>query len=273
MLVKVETWGGRGGGAGKNGNSHKNENGSPVIGVEKIGNLGSGSCSSIGTLNYGDGKSVQALGGRKITGKAGEMAAEKGDRLLKGGKFVSKKSEGLRFVILTDYVEEEHIAANNLAPSNEIVSKISNQITSNDKQIIPTVNKYLIDPAGGKGKFTEPLQENMSEGGERNGRRSASAAARGGWIEARDASFYQRRSCQALEASYKSLSELDQSPPASVLEAMQPFLNAIVKPVLLKHQDKDVKLLVATCICEITRITAPEAPYSDDVLKDVFQLI
>ncbi|KAK4837395.1 hypothetical protein QYF36_005096 [Acer negundo] len=163
MLVKVETWGGRGGGAGKNGNSHKNENGSPVIGVEKIGNLGSGSCSSIGTLNYGDGKSVQALGGRKITGKAGEMAAEKGDRLLKGGKFVSKKSEGLRFVILTDYVEEEHIAANNLAPSNEIVSKISNQITSNDKQIIPTVNKYLIDPAGGKGKFTEPLQENMKE--------------------------------------------------------------------------------------------------------------
>jgi sister-chromatid-cohesion protein PDS5 len=48
---------------------------------------------------------------------------------------------------------------------------------------------------------------------------------------------------------------------------MQPFLDAIVKPELLKHQDRDVKLLVATCICEITRITAPEAPYSDDVLK------
>jgi hypothetical protein len=51
---------------------------------------------------------------------------------------------------------------------------------------------------------------------------------------------------------------------------MQPFLNAIVKPELLKHQDRDVKLLVATCICEITRITAPEAPYSDDVLKVCF---
>lgn len=48
---------------------------------------------------------------------------------------------------------------------------------------------------------------------------------------------------------------------------MQPFLSAIVKPELLKHQDKDVKLLVAACVCEITRITAPEAPYSDDVLK------
>ncbi|XP_048323371.1 sister chromatid cohesion protein PDS5 homolog A [Ziziphus jujuba] len=69
------------------------------------------------------------------------------------------------------------------------------------------------------------------------------------------------------------LSELDQSPSASILEAMQPLLNGIVKPELLKHQDRDVKLLVATCICEITRITAPEAPYSDDVLKDIFHLI
>lgn len=54
---------------------------------------------------------------------------------------------------------------------------------------------------------------------------------------------------------------------------MQPFLKAIVRPELLKHQDKDVKLLVASCLCEITRITAPEAPYSDEILKDVFGLI
>lgn len=76
-----------------------------------------------------------------------------------------------------------------------------------------------------------------------------------------------------LKQAATCLSELNQSPPASILGAMQPFLNAIVQPVLLKHQDKDIKLLVATCICEITRITAPEAPYSDDVLKDIFQLI
>ncbi|KAK9935847.1 hypothetical protein M0R45_012722 [Rubus argutus] len=76
-----------------------------------------------------------------------------------------------------------------------------------------------------------------------------------------------------LKQAALCLSELDQSPPASTLESMQPFLNAIVKPELLKHQDRDVKLLVATCICEITRITAPEAPYSDDVLKDIFRLI
>ncbi|GMH26851.1 hypothetical protein Nepgr_028694 [Nepenthes gracilis] len=69
------------------------------------------------------------------------------------------------------------------------------------------------------------------------------------------------------------LSELDQSPSASIFESMQPLLKAIVKPELLKHQDKDVKLVIASCLCEITRITAPEAPYSDDILKDIFGLI
>ncbi|XP_043693210.1 sister chromatid cohesion protein PDS5 homolog B-like [Telopea speciosissima] len=76
-----------------------------------------------------------------------------------------------------------------------------------------------------------------------------------------------------LKQAANCLSELDQSPLPPMLESMQPCLNAIGKPELLKHQDRDVKLLVATCICEITRITAPEAPYSDDVLRDIFHLI
>ncbi|KAJ0240559.1 Uncharacterized protein HA466_0221710 [Hirschfeldia incana] len=74
------------------------------------------------------------------------------------------------------------------------------------------------------------------------------------------------------EASVR-LSELEQSPPAAVLKSIQPFLDAVTKPEILKHQDKDVKLLVASCVSEITRITAPEAPYSDDIMRDIFQLI
>ncbi|KAF5197532.1 Sister chromatid cohesion protein pds5-like protein [Thalictrum thalictroides] len=76
-----------------------------------------------------------------------------------------------------------------------------------------------------------------------------------------------------MQQAASCLSELEQSPSPSMLESMEPCLNAIAKPELLKHQDKDVKLLVASCICEITRITAPEAPYSDDVLRDIFHLI
>ncbi|CAN8245665.1 unnamed protein product [Cochlearia groenlandica] len=69
------------------------------------------------------------------------------------------------------------------------------------------------------------------------------------------------------------LSELEQSPPAPVLNSIQPFLDAVIKPEIINHQDKDVKLLVASCVSEITRITAPEAPYSDNIMKDIFQLI
>ncbi|XP_074271941.1 sister chromatid cohesion protein PDS5 homolog A isoform X2 [Silene latifolia] len=76
-----------------------------------------------------------------------------------------------------------------------------------------------------------------------------------------------------LKQASAILSDLDQSPPPQILESMQPFFKAIVKPHLLKHLDKDVQLIVASCLCEITRITAPEAPYSDDILKDVFRLI
>ncbi|XP_065851682.1 sister chromatid cohesion protein PDS5 homolog A isoform X2 [Euphorbia lathyris] len=76
-----------------------------------------------------------------------------------------------------------------------------------------------------------------------------------------------------LKQAATCLCDIDQSPSATILESMKPFQDAIVKPELLKHQDRDVKLLVATCICEITRITAPEAPYSDDVLKESFHLI
>ncbi|PIN12278.1 Sister chromatid cohesion complex Cohesin, subunit PDS5 [Handroanthus impetiginosus] len=78
---------------------------------------------------------------------------------------------------------------------------------------------------------------------------------------------------KVLKQGVACLSELDQSLPKPVMESMQPLLTAIAKPELLKHQDREVKLFVASCICEITRITAPEAPYDDDVLKDIFQLI
>ncbi|KAL8503646.1 hypothetical protein ACS0TY_022397 [Phlomoides rotata] len=64
-----------------------------------------------------------------------------------------------------------------------------------------------------------------------------------------------------------------QSPPTSMQSAMSPLLKALISEELLKHPDIDVRVGVAACISEITRITAPEAPYGDDEMKDVFQLI
>ncbi|GJM85511.1 hypothetical protein PR202_ga01968 [Eleusine coracana subsp. coracana] len=66
------------------------------------------------------------------------------------------------------------------------------------------------------------------------------------------------------------LLKVEQSPAESTSIAIQPATDALVKKELLGHVDPDVRLAVASCISEITRITAPNAPYEDDEMKDVF---
>jgi sister chromatid cohesion protein PDS5 len=53
----------------------------------------------------------------------------------------------------------------------------------------------------------------------------------------------------------------------SVIVAIGPLLKATVREELLKHEDEYVKLLLAFCFCEITRITMLNAPYTDDALR------
>ncbi|XP_026411646.1 uncharacterized protein LOC113306938 [Papaver somniferum] len=69
------------------------------------------------------------------------------------------------------------------------------------------------------------------------------------------------------------LLKVDQSPSKSMQKAISPLVRALAADDLLRHIDADVKVAVASCITEITRITAPEAPYSDDQMKDIFELI
>ncbi|XP_065851237.1 sister chromatid cohesion protein PDS5 homolog C-like isoform X1 [Euphorbia lathyris] len=76
-----------------------------------------------------------------------------------------------------------------------------------------------------------------------------------------------------LDQIENCLSKVEQSPTKTMQNALAPSLKALVSDHLFKHTDVDVKAAVASCISEITRITAPEAPYDDDKMKDVFQLI
>ncbi|CAN6273460.1 unnamed protein product [Urochloa humidicola] len=69
------------------------------------------------------------------------------------------------------------------------------------------------------------------------------------------------------------LLKVEQSPPESTSNAVQPATEALVKKELVGHSDPNVRLAVASCISEITRITAPDAPYDDDAMRDVFSLI
>lgn len=60
---------------------------------------------------------------------------------------------------------------------------------------------------------------------------------------------------------------MEQSPTKSMQNALTPSQKALVADQLFGHSDVDVKVAVAACISEITRITAPEAPYEDDQMK------
>ncbi|KAG5601581.1 hypothetical protein H5410_032951 [Solanum commersonii] len=76
-----------------------------------------------------------------------------------------------------------------------------------------------------------------------------------------------------LDQVESSLSKVEQSPAKSMHDALSPLMKALVANDFLRHFDVDVKVAVASCISEITRITAPDAPYDDDKMKDIFQLI
>ncbi|OMO61585.1 hypothetical protein CCACVL1_23400, partial [Corchorus capsularis] len=76
-----------------------------------------------------------------------------------------------------------------------------------------------------------------------------------------------------LDQVESCLARVEQSPSQSMQNALSPSLKALVAEKLFRHPDDDVKVAVASCISEITRITAPEAPYDDDQMKEVFQLI
>lgn len=52
-----------------------------------------------------------------------------------------------------------------------------------------------------------------------------------------------------------------------MLDALKPSMKSLIQDSLTKHSDIDVKVAVASCISEITRITAPDAPYDDDQMR------
>lgn len=60
---------------------------------------------------------------------------------------------------------------------------------------------------------------------------------------------------------------MEQAPSESKKDALLPSMKALITNELLRHADIDVKVSVASCITEIMRITAPDAPYNDEQMK------
>ncbi|KAJ1286407.1 hypothetical protein BS78_03G350000 [Paspalum vaginatum] len=73
-----------------------------------------------------------------------------------------------------------------------------------------------------------------------------------------------------LKQAESALSEFNQS--SSLLDALHALSKSLIQTTLLNHKDKDVKLLVAVCFIEVMRVLAPDPPFSDEILKEVFRL-
>ncbi|XP_010521251.1 PREDICTED: sister chromatid cohesion protein PDS5 homolog A isoform X2 [Tarenaya hassleriana] len=54
--------------------------------------------------------------------------------------------------------------------------------------------------------------------------------------------------------------------------AIKPLKKSIIKHGLLNHRDKEVRLLVTISVSEIFRILAPDPPFEDKYLRDIFKL-
>lgn len=76
-----------------------------------------------------------------------------------------------------------------------------------------------------------------------------------------------------LDRTESLLSRVEQSPSPTMSASMLSATKALVSKQIFRHQDKDIRLGAASCISEITRITAPDTPYDDDLMKEVFQRI
>uniref|UniRef100_A0A2N9FL00 Uncharacterized protein n=1 Tax=Fagus sylvatica TaxID=28930 RepID=A0A2N9FL00_FAGSY len=68
------------------------------------------------------------------------------------------------------------------------------------------------------------------------------------------------------------LANVEQAPSKSMYDALLPSMKALITNEILRHTEMDVKISVLSCITEITRITAPNAPYGDEKMKEIFHL-
>ncbi|XP_012852705.1 PREDICTED: uncharacterized protein LOC105972312 isoform X2 [Erythranthe guttata] len=68
------------------------------------------------------------------------------------------------------------------------------------------------------------------------------------------------------------LTRVWQEPPTFITNALLPAKTALVKDELVNHPHENIQFIVASCLNQVTRITAPVQPYPDNQMKDVFRL-
>ncbi|PWA42621.1 phospholipase-like protein [Artemisia annua] len=77
----------------------------------------------------------------------------------------------------------------------------------------------------------------------------------------------------SLVLTEHNLSTVPQSPSKSLIKPLHQIINALIAKELMRHPNLNVNISVACCICEILRITAPNAPYNNEQIKEFFELV
>eukprot|EP00898_Chlorokybus_atmophyticus_P002847 jgi/Chlat1/3563/Chrsp234S03561 len=78
---------------------------------------------------------------------------------------------------------------------------------------------------------------------------------------------------KTLKQASTTLSELPQTAPELNKDrVLGPLAKALVQKHVIQHKDKDVRLLVASCLCDVLKLFAPNAPYSDVAFQEMFRL-
>ncbi|TYK31652.1 sister chromatid cohesion protein PDS5-like protein A isoform X1 [Cucumis melo var. makuwa] len=75
-----------------------------------------------------------------------------------------------------------------------------------------------------------------------------------------------------LEQSHVSDARAKSEPAKKLDSCTKPLRNSIING-LLRNKDKDVRLLLAICVSEMFRVMAPEPPFEDEYLRDIFILV
>ncbi|KAF4002432.1 Sister chromatid cohesion protein PDS5 [Saccharomyces cerevisiae] len=74
-----------------------------------------------------------------------------------------------------------------------------------------------------------------------------------------------------LKALHEELASLDQD--NTDLTGLDKYRDALVSRKLLKHKDVGIRAFTACCLSDILRLYAPDAPYTDAQLTDIFKLV
>ncbi|KAH9619534.1 hypothetical protein KSS87_018648 [Heliosperma pusillum] len=68
-------------------------------------------------------------------------------------------------------------------------------------------------------------------------------------------------------------SKMKQAPRPTLREAVLIPTRVLMEEDLFKHSDTDVRITVASCLNEVTRVCAPTPPFEDSKMREIFELI